>query len=114
MVVLRSSLELHGPLVSSATDPLDLSNEFLSLEQIGRRRLRSARAAEQAAVTVAASGVSTAWGLGPGACGPAGLRAAGGGLAGWGPGVGGAVRVTVGGGGGRGKGEVGKSVVEDK
>lgn len=102
-------MELHGPLVSSATDPLDLSNEFLSLEQIGRRRLRSARAAEQAAVTVAASGVSTAWGLGP-----AGLRAAGGGLAGWGPGVGGAVRVTVGGGGGRGKGEVGKSVVEDK
>nr|XP_025726856.1 ATPase family AAA domain-containing protein 2 [Callorhinus ursinus] len=56
MVVLRSSLELHSHSASSATDPLDLSNEFLSLEQLGRRRLRSARAAEQSAVTVAAAG----------------------------------------------------------
>ncbi|XP_006737783.1 ATPase family AAA domain-containing protein 2 [Leptonychotes weddellii] len=56
MVVLRSSLELHSHSASSATDPLDLSNEFLSLEQIGRRRLRSARVAEQSAVTVAAAG----------------------------------------------------------
>ncbi|XP_044100936.1 ATPase family AAA domain-containing protein 2 [Neovison vison] len=56
MVVLRSSLELHSHSASSATDPLDLSNEFPSLEQIGRRRLRSARAAEQSAVTAAAAG----------------------------------------------------------
>ncbi|XP_037659132.1 ATPase family AAA domain-containing protein 2 [Choloepus didactylus] len=57
MVVLRSSLELHSHSATSGTDPLDLSNEFLSLEQIGRRRLRSARAAEKSAVTAAAAGV---------------------------------------------------------
>lgn len=56
MVVLRSSLELHSHSAASATSSLDLSNEFLSLEQIGRRRLRSARAAEQSAVTAAAAG----------------------------------------------------------
>ena len=68
MVVLRSSLELHSHSASSATDPLDLSNEFLSLEQIGRRRLRSARAAEQSAVTATAASVSSGRGgpLGPG------------------------------------------------
>uniref|UniRef100_A0A8C2QWD6 Uncharacterized protein n=1 Tax=Capra hircus TaxID=9925 RepID=A0A8C2QWD6_CAPHI len=60
MVVLRSSLELQGHPghpAASATDSLDLSSEFLSLEQIGRRRLRSAGAAEQSAVTAAAAGV---------------------------------------------------------
>ncbi|XP_027808893.2 ATPase family AAA domain-containing protein 2 [Marmota flaviventris] len=56
MVVLRSSLELHSRSTASATDSLDLSSEFLSLEQMGRRRLRSAGAAEKAAVTTAASG----------------------------------------------------------
>uniref|UniRef100_I3MNR4 ATPase family AAA domain-containing protein 2 n=1 Tax=Ictidomys tridecemlineatus TaxID=43179 RepID=I3MNR4_ICTTR len=56
MVVLRSSLELHSRSTASATDSLDLSSEFLSLEQMGRRRLRSAGAAEKAAVTAAASG----------------------------------------------------------
>ncbi|XP_065751300.1 ATPase family AAA domain-containing protein 2 [Phocoena phocoena] len=56
MVVLRSSLELHSHPAASATDSLDLSSEFLSLEQIGRRRLRSAGAAEQSAVTVATAG----------------------------------------------------------
>ncbi|XP_059971683.1 ATPase family AAA domain-containing protein 2 [Mesoplodon densirostris] len=56
MVVLRSSLELHSHPAASATDSLDLSSEFLSLKQIGRRRLRSAGAAEQSAVTVAAAG----------------------------------------------------------
>lgn len=68
MVVLRSSLELQGHPAASATDSLDLSSEFLSLEQIGRRRLRSAGAAEQSAVTAAAAGVSTGLGgpLGPG------------------------------------------------
>lgn len=106
MVVLRSSLELHSHSASSATDPLDLSNEFLSLEQIGRRRLRSARAAEQSAVTVAAAGVSTGLGRAPQA-GPAGLPAAGWPGGAWG--LGGAVRVTVGGGEG-----VARSVVEDK
>lgn len=34
MVVLRSSLELHSHSAASATDSLNLSNEFLSLEQI--------------------------------------------------------------------------------
>ncbi|DAA22792.1 TPA: ATPase family, AAA domain containing 2 [Bos taurus] len=56
MVVLRSSLELQSHPAASATDSLDLSSEFLSLEQIGRRRLRSAGAAEQSAVTAAAAG----------------------------------------------------------
>uniref|UniRef100_A0A5F9CS40 Bromo domain-containing protein n=1 Tax=Oryctolagus cuniculus TaxID=9986 RepID=A0A5F9CS40_RABIT len=56
MVVLRSSLELHGHSATSATDSLDLSNEFLSLEQLGRRRLRSAGAAAKSAVTAAAAG----------------------------------------------------------
>ncbi|XP_008141517.2 ATPase family AAA domain-containing protein 2 isoform X1 [Eptesicus fuscus] len=56
MVVLRSSLELHGHSAASATSSLDLSSEFLSLERIGRRRLRSARAAEQSAVPAAAVG----------------------------------------------------------
>ncbi|XP_047381126.1 ATPase family AAA domain-containing protein 2 isoform X2 [Sciurus carolinensis] len=55
MVVLRSSLELHSRSTASATDSLDLSNEFLSLEQMGRRRLRSAGAAEKSAVTAAAT-----------------------------------------------------------
>lgn len=75
MVVLRSSLELHSNSAASATSSLDLSNEFLSLEQIGRRRLRSARAAQQSAVTAAAAGVSTGLGRAPGA-GPGGLLAA--------------------------------------
>ncbi|KAM6215269.1 ATPase family AAA domain-containing protein 2 isoform 1-T1 [Rhynchocyon petersi] len=56
MVVLRSSLELHSHSDSSARDPLDLSSEFLSLQQIGRRRLRSATAAEKSSVTAAAAG----------------------------------------------------------
>ncbi|XP_023583947.1 ATPase family AAA domain-containing protein 2 isoform X1 [Trichechus manatus latirostris] len=56
MVVLRSSLELHSHSAASARDPLDLSSEFLSLEQIGRRRLRSAGAAEKSAVTATAAG----------------------------------------------------------
>ncbi|XP_062044016.1 ATPase family AAA domain-containing protein 2 isoform X1 [Lepus europaeus] len=56
MVVLRSSLELHSHSATSATDSLDLSNEFLSLEQLGRRRLRSAGAAAKPAVTAAAAG----------------------------------------------------------
>ncbi|XP_045437461.1 ATPase family AAA domain-containing protein 2 isoform X6 [Pipistrellus kuhlii] len=56
MVVLRSSLELHGHSAASAASSLDLSSEFLSLERIGRRRLRSARAAEQPAVPAAAEG----------------------------------------------------------
>ncbi|XP_006157593.1 ATPase family AAA domain-containing protein 2 isoform X2 [Tupaia chinensis] len=56
MVVLRSSLELHSPSAASAMDSLDLSNDFLSLEHIGRRRLRSAAAAEKSAVTAAATG----------------------------------------------------------
>ncbi|XP_069847457.1 ATPase family AAA domain-containing protein 2 isoform X1 [Dipodomys merriami] len=55
MVVLRSSLELHNHSASSATDSLDLSSEFLSLELSGRRRLRSASAAEKSAVTAAAA-----------------------------------------------------------
>ncbi|KAM5281249.1 ATPase family AAA domain-containing protein 2 isoform 1-T1 [Ctenodactylus gundi] len=52
MVVLRSSLELRGRSGASASDSLDLSNEFLSLEQMGRRR----RAAEKSAVTATAAG----------------------------------------------------------
>ena len=75
MVVLRSSLELHSHPAASATDSLDLSSEFLSLKQIGRRRLRSAGAAEQSAVTVAAAGVSTGLERAPRA-GPGGLSAA--------------------------------------
>ncbi|XP_011943630.1 PREDICTED: ATPase family AAA domain-containing protein 2 isoform X2 [Cercocebus atys] len=54
MVVLRSSLELHNHSAASATDSLDLSNEFLSLEQIGRRRLRSAGAAQKQPVATTA------------------------------------------------------------
>nr|XP_013005422.1 LOW QUALITY PROTEIN: ATPase family AAA domain-containing protein 2 [Cavia porcellus] len=54
MVVLRSSLELHSGSTASSSGSLDLSSEFLSLEQMGRRRLRSAGAAEKAAVTGAA------------------------------------------------------------
>ncbi|XP_040835280.1 ATPase family AAA domain-containing protein 2 isoform X6 [Ochotona curzoniae] len=53
MVVLRSSLELHGHSAASATDSLDLSNEFVNLEQLGRRRLRSARAEAKSAVPAA-------------------------------------------------------------
>ncbi|KAH0509580.1 ATPase family AAA domain-containing protein 2 [Microtus ochrogaster] len=46
MVVLRSSLELHSrSTTSSATDSLDLSNEFLSLKDSGRRRPGSPRGA---------------------------------------------------------------------
>lgn len=75
MVVLRSSLELHSPSATPASSSLDLSNEFLSLEQIGRRRLRSARATEQSAVTAAAAGVSTGLGRAPWAE-PEGLLAA--------------------------------------
>ncbi|XP_066235540.1 ATPase family AAA domain-containing protein 2 [Saccopteryx leptura] len=56
MVVLRSSLELHSHSATSAASSLDLSNELLSLGQIGRRRLRSARAAEQSAGPAAAAG----------------------------------------------------------
>ncbi|XP_020012080.1 ATPase family AAA domain-containing protein 2 isoform X3 [Castor canadensis] len=51
MVVLRSSLELHSNSAASATDSLDLSSEFLSLQPSGRRRLRSAGVAEKSAVT---------------------------------------------------------------
>lgn len=75
MVVLRSSLELHSHSAASATSSLDLSNEFLSLEHVGRRRLRSARAAEQSAVAAAAASVSTGLGRAPGAW-PPGLFAA--------------------------------------
>ncbi|XP_048214738.1 ATPase family AAA domain-containing protein 2 isoform X2 [Perognathus longimembris pacificus] len=53
MVVLRSSMELHNHSASSATDSLDLSSEFLSLDFSRRRRLRSATAAEKSAVTAA-------------------------------------------------------------
>ncbi|XP_058524487.1 ATPase family AAA domain-containing protein 2 isoform X2 [Ochotona princeps] len=56
MVVLRSSLELHGHSATSATDSLDLSNAFLSLEQLGRRRLRSAGAEAKSAVPAAGAG----------------------------------------------------------
>uniref|UniRef100_A0A8C2UNI2 ATPase family AAA domain-containing protein 2 n=1 Tax=Chinchilla lanigera TaxID=34839 RepID=A0A8C2UNI2_CHILA len=49
MVVLRSSLELHSRSAASSSDSLDLSSEFLSLEQMGRRRRRSERAAVSAA-----------------------------------------------------------------
>lgn len=103
MVVLRSSLELQSHPAASATDSLDLSSEFLSLEQIGRRRLRSAGAAEQSAVTAAAAGVSTGLGRAPGA-GPGGLPAA---HCPGGPcemGVGGGIGVTVGWGWGREEG----------
>ena len=103
MVVLRSSLELQSHPAASATDSLDLSSEFLSLEQIGRRRLRSAGAAEQSAVTAAAAGVSTGLGRAPGA-GPGGLPAA---HCPAGPcemGVGGGIGVTVGWGWGREEG----------
>lgn len=84
MVVLRSSLELHSHSAAPASSSLDLSNEFLLSEQIGRRRLRSARAAEQPAVSAAAAGVSTGLGRAPGA-GPGGLLAARcpGGARGW-------------------------------
>ena len=102
MVVLRSSLELQSHPAASATDSLDLSSEFLSLEQT-RRRLRSAGAAEQSAVTAAAAGVSTGLGRAPGA-GPGGLPAA---HCPAGPcemGVGGGIRVTVGWGLGREEG----------
>ncbi|XP_040835276.1 ATPase family AAA domain-containing protein 2 isoform X3 [Ochotona curzoniae] len=58
MVVLRSSLELHGHSAASATDSLDLSNEFVNLEQLGRRRLRSARAEAKSAVPAAGDGSS--------------------------------------------------------
>ena len=102
MVVLRSSLELHSHPAASATDSLDLSNEFLSLEQIGRRRLRSAGAAEQSAVTAAAAGVSTGLGQAPrsglGDCLPGARSGLGDCLPGarWSLGVGWAVLVTVG------------------
>ncbi|XP_021500935.1 ATPase family AAA domain-containing protein 2 isoform X1 [Meriones unguiculatus] len=57
MVVLRSSLELHSrSTTSSATDSLDLSNEFLSLEDSGRRRSGLARAKDKSAVPTAAAG----------------------------------------------------------
>lgn len=86
MVVLRSSLELHGHSAASAASSLDLSSEFLSLERIGRRRLRSARAAEQPAVPAAAEGVSTGRG---GPRGRAGGALPEGSVFGWGPGAGG-------------------------
>lgn len=65
MVVLRSSLELHSrSTTSSATDSLDLSGEFLSLEDSGRRRPTLSRGAGKSTVSkAAAAGVST--GLGP-------------------------------------------------
>ncbi|EHB01998.1 ATPase family AAA domain-containing protein 2 [Heterocephalus glaber] len=44
MVVLRSSLELRGRSAASSSDSLDLSGEFLSLEQTRRKRRRSAGA----------------------------------------------------------------------
>ncbi|XP_004607818.2 ATPase family AAA domain-containing protein 2 [Sorex araneus] len=55
MVVLRSSLELHSHSAASTTDSLDLSGEFLSLEQMGRRRLRSAGYSQPAAATAASA-----------------------------------------------------------
>ncbi|XP_023574583.1 ATPase family AAA domain-containing protein 2 [Octodon degus] len=54
MVVLRSSLELHSRSAASSSDSLDLSSEFLSLGQMGRRRHSSAGAAKKAAVAAAA------------------------------------------------------------
>ncbi|XP_059103162.1 ATPase family AAA domain-containing protein 2 isoform X2 [Peromyscus eremicus] len=51
MVVLRSSLELH----SRSTDSLDLSSEFLSLQDSGRRRSGSTRGAEKSLVPTAAA-----------------------------------------------------------
>lgn len=77
MVVLRSSLELHShSTISSATDSLDLSSEFLSLEHSGRRRPSLARAAGKSTVPKAeAAGVST--GLGRGTLGPGWRRAEG-------------------------------------
>lgn len=66
MVVLRSSLELHSrSTTSSATDSLDLSNEFLSLKDSGRRRPGSPRGAGK---SLDSSAVST--GLGRGTLGP--------------------------------------------
>lgn len=94
MVVLRSSLELHSHSAAPASSSLDMSNGFLISEQIGRRRLRSARAAEQSAVSAAAAGVST----GPGRdawAGPGGT--ARGPFPRWGLRVGDAAGVTVGG-----------------
>lgn len=68
MVVLRSSLELHSrSTTSSATDSLDLSSEFLSLQDSGGRRPRLRRAGRKSTASKAA-GVSTD--LGRGALGP--------------------------------------------
>lgn len=59
MVVLRSSLELHSRSAASSSDSLDLSSEFLSLKQMGRRRRLSAGAAKKPAVPATAKRVST-------------------------------------------------------
>ncbi|XP_028609717.1 ATPase family AAA domain-containing protein 2 isoform X2 [Grammomys surdaster] len=56
MVVLRSSLELHSrSTTSSATDSLDLSTEFLSLENSGRRRPSLPEAAGKSTASKAAA-----------------------------------------------------------
>ncbi|KAL1767908.1 ATPase family AAA domain-containing protein 2 [Sigmodon hispidus] len=57
MVVLRSSLELPSrSTTSSATDSLDLSSEFLSLEDTRQGRPGSTRAAEKSRIPTAAAG----------------------------------------------------------
>ncbi|XP_028727722.1 ATPase family AAA domain-containing protein 2 [Peromyscus leucopus] len=60
MVVLRSSLELH----SRSTDSLDLSSEFLSLQDSGRRRSGATRGAEKSLVPTAAAAAAAAAGDG--------------------------------------------------
>ncbi|XP_052016380.1 ATPase family AAA domain-containing protein 2 isoform X2 [Apodemus sylvaticus] len=57
MVVLRSSLELQSrSTTSSATDSLDLSSEFLSLDDTGSRRPSLPRAARKSRESKAAAG----------------------------------------------------------
>lgn len=72
MVVLRSSLELH----SRSTDSLDLSSEFLSLQDSGRRRSGSTRGAEKSLVPTAAAAAGVSTGLGPAPLGALGVGAA--------------------------------------
>ncbi|XP_021039506.1 ATPase family AAA domain-containing protein 2 isoform X2 [Mus caroli] len=60
MVVLRSSLELHSrSTTSSATDSLDLSSEFLSLQDSGRRQPRKSMASKAAGDGFSVKGAET-------------------------------------------------------
>lgn len=70
-MVLRSSLELHSrSTTSSATDSLDLSSEFLSLEDSGRRRPSLSRASRKSTLSKAAAAAGVSTGLGRRALGP--------------------------------------------